>query len=350
MAEDSSRVLIVDDNKVNRLLLSRSVELLGHRCALAENGRLALEKLRSEAFDLVLLDIEMPELDGFAVLEQLKAAPQLREVPVIVTSSVEGLDNVVRCISLGAEDYLHKPVNQVLLKARIGASLEKKRLRDQQKALVRRFATSEVADDLLQSGFALGGKRIHASVLFSDIRGFTALVESLGPEETIDLLNMYYTLMFDAIGSHSGVVSLMIGDGLMALFGAPLALDNCAGSAVAAGLEMLELIEQFNHERSAVNKPAIRIGIGIASGDVVAGYTGTQQRATYTCIGDTVNLAARLEAHTKVAGCAILIDDATQRALDGSVPMQSFGEVQFEGKSAAVEIFSVMAGQLHRQT
>ena len=271
-------------------------------------------------------------------------------MPVIVTSSVEGLDNVVRCIDLGAEDYLHKPVNQVLLKARIGASVEKKRLRDQQKAMVRRFVTSEVADDMLQSGFALGGKRIHASVLFSDIRGFTALVESQGPEETIDLLNTYYMLMFDAIGSHGGVVNLMIGDGLMALFGAPVPLDDCAGGAVAAGLEMLELIEQFNQERSAVNKPAIRIGIGVATGDVVAGYTGTQQRATYTCIGDPVNLAARLEAHTKVAGCAILIDDATQRALDGSVPMQSLGEVSFKGKAAAVEIFSVVAGQLHGQT
>ena len=347
MAEHSSRVLIADDNKVNRLLLSRSIELLGHRVTLAENGRTALERLRTEPFDLLLLDIEMPELDGFAVLEQLKADPHLREVRIIVTSSVEGLDNIVRCINLGAEDYLRKPVNQVLLKARIGASLEKKRLRDQQKALVRRFATSEVADDMLRSGFALGGKRIHASVLFSDIRGFTALVESQGPEETIDLLNTYYMLMFDAIGSHGGVVNQMIGDGLMALFGAPLPLDDCAGRAVAAGMEMVELIEQFNHERSAASKPEIRIGIGIATGDVVAGYTGTEQRATYTCVGDTVNLAARLETHTKVTGGGILIDDATRRALDGTVPVQSLGEVPFKGKAAAVEIFAVMAGQPH---
>src|SRR5580704_11056680 len=345
MAEHSARLLIVDDNKVNRLLLSRSVELLGHRIALAENGRIALDKLRKEPFDLLLLDIEMPELDGFAVLEQLKVDPKLRDVPVIVTSSIEGLDNIIRCIELGAEDYLRKPVNQVLLKARIGASLEKKRLRDQQRAMVRRFATSEVADDVLQSGFALGGKRIHASVLFSDIRGFTALVESQGPEETIDLLNTYYMLMFDAIASHGGMVSQMIGDGLMALFGAPLPLDGCARSAVAAALEMIELIQQFNVERSAAKKSAIRIGIGIATGDVVAGYTGTQQRATYTCIGDTVNLAARLETHTKQAGCALLIDDATQCALNGSVPTQALGEVQFKGKGAAVDIFAVVTGQ-----
>jgi class 3 adenylate cyclase len=343
MAESSFRVLIVDDNKVNRLLLSRSVELQGHRVTLAENGRVALQRLRDESFDLLLLDIEMPELDGFAVLEELKADLRLREVPVIVTSSVEGLDNIVRCINLGAEDYLPKPLNPVLLKARMDASLEKKRLRDQQKALVRRFATPEVADDLLQSGFALGGKRIHASVLFSDIRGFTALVESQGPEETLDLLNTYYTLMFEAIGSHGGIVNQMIGDGLMALFGAPLALADCAGCAVAAASEMLELIEQFNLERSAAKKARIRIGIGVATGEVVAGYTGTEQRATYACIGDTVNLAARLEAHTKVSGCSLLIDDATQAAVDSTVPTQGLGAVPFKGRANNVDIFAVLA-------
>ena len=296
MADHGARLLIVDDNKVNRLLLSRSVELQGHRFALAENGRVALEKLRAEPFDLLLLDIEMPELDGFAVLEQLKADRQLRDIPVIVTSSLEGMDNIVRCIGLGAEDYLPKPLNAVLLKARISASIEKKRLRDEQRELVRRFATPEVAQDLLQSGFALGGKRVRCSVMFSDIRGFTALCESQPPEETIELLNAYYMLMFDAISGHGGAVTTMIGDGLMAVFGAPLPLTDSAGSAAAAALEMIQMIEQFNLEREATGKAQIRIGIGIATGEVVAGYTGTQQRATYTCIGDTVNLAARLEA------------------------------------------------------
>ena len=342
MPEAPARLLIVDDNKVNRLLLSRSVEMQGHKVATAQNGRVALEMLRAEPFDLLLLDIEMPEMDGFAVLEQLKADPKLRDLPVIVTSSVEGLDNVVRCIGLGAEDYLGKPVNEVLLKARIGASLEKKRLRDEQKELVRRFATSEVAQDLQQSGFALGGKRAYASVMFADIRGFTALVESQPPEETIELLNAWYALMFDAINGCGGVVNQMIGDGLMALFGAPLPLDNCEGSAVAAALEMIEMIEQFNHERISAQKAAIRIGIGIASGDVVAGYTGTQQRATYTCIGDTVNLAARLEAHTKVVGRSILIDEATRCAWSGGVPVLALGEAPLRGKAVPVHLFAVV--------
>ena len=344
MANSGARLLIADDNKVNRLLMSRSVELQGHRCALAENGRIAMEKLRAEPFDLLLLDIEMPEMDGFAVLEQLKTDAALRDIPVIVTSSLEGMDNIVRCIGLGAEDYLPKPVNAILLKARIGACLEKKRLRDEQRELVRRFATSEVAQDLQQSGFALGGKRVRASVMFSDIRGFTAMVESQPPEETIELLNTYYTLMFDAISSQGGVVNQMIGDGLMALFGAPLPLDDCATSAVAASLEMVALIEQFNLERTAAGKAPIRIGIGIATGEVVAGYTGTQQRATYTCIGDTVNLAARLEAHTKVATRGILVDEATHQALGGSLPTEALGEVELKGKAAAVKVFAIEVG------
>jgi len=341
----AARLLVCDDNKVNRLLLARSLELQGHSVASAENGRVALEMLRAalaaQAFDLLLLDMEMPEMNGFQVLEQLTADHGLRGLPVIVTSSLEGIANVVRCIELGAEDYLSKPVNPVLLKARIGASLEKKRLRDQQAALVRRFATSEVAQDMQQSGFALGGRRVQGAVMFSDIRGFTALVESQPPEETIELLNTYYTLMFEAISGHGGVVNQMIGDGLMAIFGAPLPLPDHSAAAVRAALDMIEMIDLLNADRVAGGKAAIRIGIGIATGEMVAGYTGTQQRATYTCIGDTVNLAARLEAHTKVAQRAILVDAATRACMPPPLAAEALGAVQFHGKAAPVEVFAV---------
>ena len=129
----------------------------------------------------------------------------------------------------------------------------------------------------------LGGKRVRGSVMFSDIRDFTPLVESQPPEATIELLNTYYTLMFNAISGHGGIVSLIIGDGLMAIFGAPLPLPDHCDSAVRAALEMFELIQLFNVDRAAAGKPEIRIGIGIASGEMVAGYTGTNERATYTC-------------------------------------------------------------------
>lgn len=342
MAEPGARLLVTDDNKVNRLLLARSLELQGHRVASAENGRVALEMLRAEPFDLMLLDMEMPELDGFQVLEQMVADPKLKDLPVIVTSSLDGVGHVVRCLELGADDFLHKPVNPALLKARIDSSLEKKRLRDQQEAMVRRFATSEVAQDLQQSGFALGGRRVQATVMFSDIRGFTSLVESQPPEETIELLNTYYTLMFDAISGQGGVVNQMIGDGLMAIFGAPLPVEDPPLAAARAALDMQEMIGLFNQERGVAGKAAIRIGIGIASGEVVAGYTGTQSRATYTCIGDTVNLAARLEAHTKEAGRGILVDGDTQAALAEHMPTERLGEVRFKGKAAAVPVYALI--------
>ena len=341
MADSGARLLVVDDNKVNRLLLARSLETQGHRVELAENGRVALEMLRAQPFDLMLLDIEMPEMDGFQVLEELKADTQLRDLPVIVTSAVEGLDSVVRCIDLGAEDYLSKPVNSVLLRARIGSGLAKKQLRDQQREMVRRFATSEVAEDMQQSGFALGGRHVRATVMFSDIRGFTAMVEAQTPDETIELLNTYYALMFEAISGHGGVVNQMIGDGLMAVFGAPLPLTNHSAAAVRAALDMMEMVEMLNTDRSAARQPKIRIGIGIATGEMVAGYTGTQQRATYTCIGDTVNLAARLEAHTKTVQRWVLIDGVARADVGDEFNLTPLSPEVFNGKSEAVEVYAV---------
>jgi adenylate cyclase len=340
------RLLVVDDNKVNRLLLGRGLEQQGHQVAFAENGRQALEMLHHDNFDLMLLDIQMPEMDGYQVLEKVSSDLDLRDIPVIVTSALEELDSVVRCIEMGAEDYLIKPVNPVLLRARIGAGLEKKRLRDQQRELIRRFATAEVAQDLEESGFTLGGRFVDATVMFSDIREFTRLVESQSPVDTINLLNTYYTLMFEAISGQGGVVNQMVGDGLMAIFGAPMPLLNHPEQAVRAALEMIEMIDLFNLDQAAANKPTIRIGIGIATGQVIAGYTGTQRRATYTCVGDTVNLAARLEAYTKVAHQLILIDEATRIGLSDSISVEELGPIEIKGINKPVNVSSILLGQI----
>ena len=335
-------LLVVDDNRVNRLLVARTLEQFGHRIAFAENGRQALEVLRNRLADLVLLDIEMPGMNGYQTLEALRADPKLRDIPVVMMSSVDNIDSVARCIEMGAEDYLFKPVNAVLLRARVAASLEKKRLRDQQRELFRKFATAEVVEELLATGFALGGKHVDATVMFSDIRSFTGLAESLPPAETIDLLNSYYTLMFDAIGSQGGIVNQIQGDGLMALFGAPLPHADHAERAVRAGLEMLELVAGFGREQAARGKPEIRIGVGIASGQVIAGYTGTERRVTYTCVGDTVNVAAHLEAHTKVLGQPILVDEHTRARLSSAVPVEDHGPVQFKTRAQPVRVYSII--------
>jgi adenylate cyclase len=339
------KLLVVDDNRVNRLLLGRALEQLGHTVTFAENGRAALEALRQRPVDLLLLDIEMPEMDGYQVLETLAADPNLRDLPVVMMSSVEEVDSVARCIEMGAEDYLFKPVNPVLLKARIGSSLEKKRLRDMQRELFRKFATAEVADSLLTTGLALGGKHVEASVMFCDIRSYTRITEALSPADTIELLNSYYTLMFDAIGSHGGIVNQVLGDGLMAVFGAPLPLDEHRERAVRAALEMVDLVDGFNQEQVRRGGMEIRVGIGIASGPVVAGFMGTQQRVTYTCVGDTANLAAHLEAHTKVVGQPILIDETTRAGLGERIRVESHGPAQFKTRSHPAQVYSVPTGQ-----
>jgi adenylate cyclase len=294
---------------------------------------------------MVLLDIQMPEMDGYQVLEAITADRSLREIPVIMTSSLDEIDGVARCIEMGAEDYLTKPLNPILLKARINASLEKKRLRDAQKELIRKFAASEVADDLLAKGFSLRGQTIQATVLFSDIRSFTTITESQPASDTIEMLNDYYSLMFEAINGRGGMVNQMLGDGIMALFGAPSPLENPSEAAAFAALEMIEMIEMFSLQQTAIGKPAIRIGVGIATGQVIAGYTGTMQRATYTCVGDAVNLAARLEAHTKVVGQPILINEATRQALGEDIQVEECGPVELKGKLQTVNVFSVKAGQ-----
>ena len=335
------RLLVVDDNKVNRILMARSLEQQGHEVEMAENGMRGLEKLRSEAFDIVLLDIEMPEMDGFQVLEVCLNDPDLSNIPIIMTSSMDELDSVVKCIELGAEDYLNKPVNPILLRARINASLEKKRLRDEQRKLFRTFATEEVAEQLSREGFSLGGKHVNGSAMFTDIRSFTTLAETQDPADTIDLLNNYYALMFEAITGNGGTVNQMLGDGIMAIFGAPTSQEDHAESAVRAALEMIDLIEAFNQQQEIENKSQVKIGIGIASGRMIAGFTGTQNRATYTCVGDTVNLAARIEDYTKQAGKSILIDKFTRDDLPVEIQVEDMGEVIFRGKQQAVTIFAV---------
>lgn len=337
------RLLIIDDNKVMRLLLTRGLEQQGHSVATAENGRCGLEMLRAERFDLVLLDIQMPEMDGVQVLECITGDRELRDIPVIMISSLDEVDGVARCIQMGAEDYLFKPPNPVLLRARIISSLEKKRLRDQQRELFRKFAAREVADDLLAKGFSLGGQTVQATVLFSDIRSFTTITESQPASVTIELLNDYYSLMFEAINGRGGVVNQIVGDGIMALFGAPASLENQAECAVFSALEMIEMIDLFNQQQAAMDRVEIRIGVGIATGQVIAGYTGTMKRATYTCVGDAVNLAARLEAHTKKVGQPILIDENTRQALNKTLQVEDCGPVELQGKNQTVHVYSVAA-------
>jgi len=341
MMGDRGKILVVEDHPTTRLKLSLGLQQQGHIVADAENGIQALEKLRSDSFDLVLLDIVMPEMDGYQVMEEMKRDKKLLDIPVIVISASDELESIVRGIELGADDYLPKSCDPILLKARIGACLEKKRLRDQQRKILHTFATREIAEELMANGFNLVGKRMDATILFADIRLFTAYAEQNDAKEVLETLNEYFDAMFEPISNHGGIVNQILGDGLMALFGTINQKGDHREQAARAAIEMLKVLKRLNQKRVTESKVKINIGIGIASGRVMAGYVGTQHRATYTCVGDTVNLAARLESHTREVNRSILIDACTREFLPDSIPVRSLGRIIPKGKTLPVEMFSV---------
>jgi class 3 adenylate cyclase len=177
--------------------------------------------------------------------------------------------------------------------------------------------------------------------MFADIRSFTTYSEQEDPTEIIELLNNYFALMFDAITGYHGTVNQMVGDGLMAIFGAPIHRENHREESVRAALEMMSLLKGFNQEQAILNRSQIHVGIGIATGRMIAGYAGTQHRATYTCIGDTVNLAKRIEDHTKVVQRPILIDQYTREGLPEDMQCESLGTVTFKGKQLPIHVFAI---------
>ena len=252
--EVSGTILIADDDRASRKLLRRLLEQDGHSVRAAADGAEALELFAEEAIDIVLLDIVMPELDGISVLERLKETPDGSHVPVIMISAVDEIESVVRCIEAGADDYLPKPFNPVILRARINAGLSKRRLHDLERARVHdvfsRFLPEHVVDDVLErtdDDLRLGGVGSVGTVMFTDIRGFTAFSENRPPELVIEALNHYFDETSDAILEHGGTLVAYRGDGFLAVFGAPIEVDDHADRALATARDMVDArLPRFN--------------------------------------------------------------------------------------------------------
>jgi adenylate cyclase len=345
------RVLVVDDDRVNRMLLTRSLEHEGHRVRCAENGAEALELLHDDPCDVVLLDIVMPELDGVSVLEHMKGDPALQDVPVIMISGVDDTESVVRCIEIGADDYLPKPFDPVLLRARISAGLTKKRLheldRERLRGVFARFLPEPMVDEVLlraDGDLRLGGVRLVSTALFADLRSFTGFAERTPPDDVIAVLNRYFGEMSDAVLDNGGTLVAFLGDGLIAVFGAPIECDDHADRAVAAAREMLEVrLPRFNRWlREHGYGGRFRMGIGMSSGPLMSGNVGSERRLEYTAIGDTVNTASRLEAMTKTTGRSILVAESTRDALLNPPHDLSFvGELDVRGRESKIRTWTL---------
>jgi class 3 adenylate cyclase len=338
-------LLLADDDKANRDLLRRRLEKMGYRITACGDGREAL-KLASEATpDLVLLDMLMPIIDGREALALIKADPTLRHLPVIMISAFDQMEGVADCIELGAEDYLAKPFDPVLLRARIGAALDRKRLRDAEQIHLRQIEEERTRSDRLllnilprpiADRLKSGEEHIvnsfdEVTVMFADLVGFTALSTQIPPTKLVRLLDQIFSV-FDEIADRHGLEKIKtIGDNYMAAAGLPFPHHDHASAAAHMALDMHEAIEKFRPSQSV-----LKLRIGICTGPVIAGVIG-QNKFIYDLWGDTVNTASRMESHgvpgrTQVA-------ETTYELLRDRFRFEERGAIEVKGKGSMKTYF-----------
>ncbi len=329
LAAEPGFILAVDDLKENRELIARYLSRSGHIVVTASGGEEALKTLAQADVDVVLLDLVMPGMDGREVLRRIKDHPEWRATPVIVISGRQDMDGIIDCIEAGAEDYLFKPFNPVLLQARIKAGIERKRWHDREaqyrqqlernekfiRATFGRYLTDEIVADILErpEGLELGGDLREVSIMMSDIRGFSTLCERLAPDQVVKLLNRYLGVMTDIIMAHNGTIDEFVGDAILAVFGAPQRRDDDADRAVSCALAMQAAMQEINRVNESEGLPALSMGIAINTGDVIAGNIGSERRSKYGFVGHHMNLTARIESKTRRG--EISISDSTLRKL-----------------------------------
>ena len=343
-SSNAPRILIVDDNDDVRYQLTRRLKKLGYTdLSVAENGQEAIDKIASENFDLVLLDILMPGMTGYDVLNHLRDQGLLGNLPVIVISALDDMDSTVRCLQIGAEDYLPKPFNATLLEARIRGTLEKKLLRDevhQQLKIIReifgRYVPDKVAEQIVAGRGILKPAKTVATILYTDIAGFTSIVESMSPEQVVEMLNEYFAAVIAPILEYGGTVNQFQGDAMLVTFNVPSPDENHANNAVNAALA----IQNVHRERTFAGI-TLKTRIGINTGEVIAGNVGSGERLNYTVHGDAVNLAARLEQLNKYYDTNILISQNTIDEIPDKSAVRLIDNVEIAGKSESVTVYSV---------
>jgi adenylate cyclase len=306
-------LLVVEDSEALRKLLVENLLVLGYaNVTEAADGQIALDLLAQRNFDLMLLDIEMPRVDGFAVLAALQLNPPKQFLPVIVASGMDQLDAVVRCLGLGAEDFLPKPVNAVILNARISSSLEHKRLLDLERLrlieleaekqllslekekserLLLNILPGAIAQRLKQGEYTIAERYPAVTVLFADLVDFSALTNQMEPEQLVSLLNDLFSRFDHLAALHNLEKIKTIGDSYLVVGGLLEPRPNHTEAVAEMALGMLEAVGDLNRKRGT----SLRLRIGMNCGPVVAGVIGFT-KFTYDLWGSAVNLASRMES------------------------------------------------------
>ena len=343
MSTRSHTVLVVDDSKINRRKMEKAAQVLGHQTIAVADGAEALEALADNRIDLVLLDIEMPVMDGFGVLTAMRADHALTDIPVIVISAVEDMDSIVRAINLGAQDFLPKNFERVLFAARVGSCLHQKRLTDQRAdnlnqierektrvdALLSATLPAAAIEELKATNQVRPKRHENVVVLFADVVGFTQFCDLHPPEVAVSRLQGLIN-GFEEIAQSEGLEKIKtIGDAFMASAGLLKALDDPLNASARCALRMVEAAPDLAE--------GWRVRVGVHVGPVIAGVIGQQQHL-YDLWGDTVNTAARLTGIG--APSTVSISAAVQNGIRGSTV--SLGRTRIKGKDQ-LEVFTLQS-------
>jgi len=354
-APDPGVILAVDDLPENRDLVSRLLSKAGHTVITAESGEEALELLETMGVDVVLLDLMMPGIGGAEVLQHLKNDDRLRATPVIMISGRQDMDQIVACIEAGADDYLLKPFNPVLLQARISAGIERKRWFDREdqyreqlerrerfiRATFGRYLSDEIVEEILESpeGLNLGGDLREVTIMMSDIRGFTTLVEHLPPQKVVTLLNRYLGRMTDIILEYGGTIDEFLGDAVLAVFGAPKEQPDDTERALRCALAMQAAMDEINQANLEDDLPELMMAIALNTGSVVAGNIGSERRSKYGFVGHAMNVTSRIE---DAAGPGeVLISESTRAKLPNALVVGDRRELSAKGIEEALVVFAL---------
>jgi class 3 adenylate cyclase len=366
-------ILIVDDNETNRDILVTRLSTLGYQLSQAADGEEALVVARKELPDLILLDVMMPKLDGIEVCRRLKGDSSLPFMPIILVTAKADIKDVVAGLEAGADEYLTKPVEQTSLVARVKSVLRIKQLHDQVSAQaadlavwnrtleervaqqlgeiermgrLKRFLSPAVAEMILSAGGedrVLESHRRAVTVVFCDLRGFTAFAESAEPEEVMGVLRDYHAALGALIHKYEGTVERFAGDGIMILFNDPL---PCPDPNLRAAWMAVEMREQVGALAANWRKQGhdLGFGMGVAHGYATLGRVGFEGRFDYAAIGTVVNLAARLCADAKDG--QILVDGKVQAAIETTVGTEPAGELALKGFHRPMRAFNILAMRL----
>jgi adenylate cyclase len=364
-----ARILVVDDTPANVRILADVLTFRGYTVSTASGGKEGLAKVKSENPDLVLLDVMMPDLDGYSVCRALRADPATAMLPVVMVTALDPAGERVKGIEAGADDFLSKPINQPELLARVKSLLRVKeyhdkvqsqaaelkewnekleqRVSDQVAQLERLgrlkgFFSPALAETIVSGGGEelLKPHRREITVVFLDLRGFTAFTESVEPEEVMSVLSEYHRLVGELVTTHQGTIEHFAGDGMMIFFNDPIALPNSAAEATKMTLEVQRRFKDLR-ESWAKRGYILDLGAGMATGYATLGAIGFEGRWDYAAIGSVTNLSARLCSEAK--GGQILTNQRTLARMEHLVQSEPAGALTLKGFPQPVLAFNIVS-------